>query len=748
MEAKVIRRERQESSRRAAIAKLGAMQMAPTGILAGAAFEPYASVTGLRAGGVRRVHTSAGMPADGMTPASASPADLLLADCGRFLDGYDQSGAAYGPASVGPRLRHALPSPCVFTSKCKRRWVGRRALDVLCEEFSWRPREYWEDAARDGLLLVNGGPVTPDTVLDDASVTQHLSWRFEPPVLDTDPRILAVTAACVAVEKPPSLPMHPGGGYSMLSLQRALECRAPHLGVLRPVHRLDRVTGGVVLFARSSGSAHWLAQLMHRRFVSKTYVALVRGRFPAGPPDGAEWRTSPVPDAPGVDDKPPGEDTDGAFRSLPWPPALEDAPWLPCAEASLSEDSAAACAELGIGQEALMRWVRLPADEWSGEDGSGGGDTTHTAVRPPLPASVDAEGPWLLLGMPLSLERSQTANGGVTGVAAPTPSASSSSSSADAGSPKTPVTPSEGGMEGSSAVRAAGKRSVTLARRLAAPFRMAGEWWSLVAARPMTGRTHQIRIHLASAGFGIGNDPLYGDATPLPGAPPAVDVAPRRGVPDPEAAALEAAGGDPAAMPRSPPWADQRVNTQFCVRSYSAPAPVLEHGPEEEAALRIRLIEAEQGLRRAAEARRTAAAMAEVEEEEEEELEDPWDGAERVRPAKRVRAAMAAGPWEPLGDAVGSADPSNDLSSPDVAAFASVAAARDASWYRKYGAREDFSAAQLACLGVWLHSVRYRARTSNGTSWEFGCGLPSWAADAMAAAAAEEEGADAGGTPA
>ncbi len=36
---------------------------------------------------------------------------------------------------------------------------------------------------------------------------------------------------------------------------------------------------------------------------------------------------------------------------------------------------------------------------------------------------------------------------------------------------------------------------------------------ALVEARPRTGRTHQVRVHLAAAGLSILNDPLYGPAT-------------------------------------------------------------------------------------------------------------------------------------------------------------------------------------------------------------------------------------------
>jgi 23S rRNA pseudouridine1911/1915/1917 synthase len=42
-----------------------------------------------------------------------------------------------------------------------------------------------------------------------------------------------------------------------------------------------------------------------------------------------------------------------------------------------------------------------------------------------------------------------------------------------------------------------------------------GEGWSLVEARPHTGRTHQIRVHLAEAGFPLLGDRLYGGPTAI-----------------------------------------------------------------------------------------------------------------------------------------------------------------------------------------------------------------------------------------
>jgi tRNA pseudouridine32 synthase / 23S rRNA pseudouridine746 synthase len=64
-----------------------------------------------------------------------------------------------------------------------------------------------------------------------------------------------------------------------------------------------------------------------------------------------------------------------------------------------------------------------------------------------------------------------------------------------------------------------GKPSVTTVRLVEAfPARAwAGGLLALVEALPETGRTHQIRVHLADAGFPLAVDPDYGEDDPLRG---------------------------------------------------------------------------------------------------------------------------------------------------------------------------------------------------------------------------------------
>jgi RluA family pseudouridine synthase len=65
-------------------------------------------------------------------------------------------------------------------------------------------------------------------------------------------------------------------------------------------------------------------------------------------------------------------------------------------------------------------------------------------------------------------------------------------------------------------VKKHGKASVTeFTVRARFPQPMGRPGFAHVECRPLTGRTHQIRVHLAASGTPILNDPFYGDATAL-----------------------------------------------------------------------------------------------------------------------------------------------------------------------------------------------------------------------------------------
>ena len=107
-------------------------------------------------------------------------------------------------------------------------------------------------------------------------------------------RVLYEAEDYLIILKPPGLVVHPGAGYHEDTLVQRLIANYPEIRSvghpLRPgiVHRLDRVTAGVMVVARSQRGYLYLVDAFKRRRVRKVYFALCVGM--PEPPAG-ELRT-------------------------------------------------------------------------------------------------------------------------------------------------------------------------------------------------------------------------------------------------------------------------------------------------------------------------------------------------------------------------------------------------------------------------------------------------------------------------
>lgn len=86
--------------------------------------------------------------------------------------------------------------------------------------------------------------------------------------------VLHVDAVLIAVDKPPGKLVIPGRGAPETTVQE--EVAAEH-GRVWVVHRLDRWTSGVLLFARTAAAHRAVNLAFDGREVKKRYLALVRG---------------------------------------------------------------------------------------------------------------------------------------------------------------------------------------------------------------------------------------------------------------------------------------------------------------------------------------------------------------------------------------------------------------------------------------------------------------------------------------
>eukprot|EP00934_Nitzschia_sp_Nitz4_P006597 Nitzschia sp. Nitz4//scaffold189_size62959//41492//43147//NITZ4_006313-RA/size62959-processed-gene-0.24-mRNA-1//1//CDS//3329539911//6587//frame0 len=179
-------------------------------------------------------------------------------------------------------IRTVEPYPYTFTTYAKARWIGRTILDVYATEFGSYPKSYYESAILQGRILVSDKNVSLDYIVKGGDVLTHTVHRHEPGVAVASSsapyvNIVQNTDQILAVDKPGTLPVHACGGYHIQSLMNLLEA---DFGKLYTIHRLDRLTSGLVLLGKTSAVAQEWGKAIMQRDCQKYYLARVQGRFP------------------------------------------------------------------------------------------------------------------------------------------------------------------------------------------------------------------------------------------------------------------------------------------------------------------------------------------------------------------------------------------------------------------------------------------------------------------------------------
>ncbi len=166
-----------------------------------------------------------------------------------------------------------------------------RYLSLKLPQFS---RSHIQNLIDNGHVLVNGKPVKPSFKarpgdLVDISLPAPAPSHLKPLTIPLD--IVYEDDDVLVINKPAGMTVHPGPGHASDTLVNAVLARFPDLpgikGTVRPgvVHRLDKDTSGLIIFARNDRALNSLQQQFQGRMVQKEYVALLRGRI--GPQKGS-----------------------------------------------------------------------------------------------------------------------------------------------------------------------------------------------------------------------------------------------------------------------------------------------------------------------------------------------------------------------------------------------------------------------------------------------------------------------------
>jgi 23S rRNA-/tRNA-specific pseudouridylate synthase len=430
-------------------------------------------------------------------------------------------------------LRRVEPYIYSFETYAKQRWYGRSIKNIFEEEYGGFSAGYVDAAIERGLITVNTEKVAPLYVVKNGDFISHNTLRHEPPVsnLAISYMVPADQPDIVVINKPSTIPIHACGPYrhnsvvaimqndqtvrlpslsgpplakgkiaatsvsacdiesaateskSAVANPTCTECRENQNGShqtpiqttdykpfqLHTVHRIDRLTSGLLLFARTPEAARRLTEQITSRQVHKEYLALVKGKF---------WM--------------PGESTS------------EESGGMAGVSSSDGGGSGGSSSSGGVSRECQDQRELPKGASWQRGVASAGEST-----------QLDHEGAeqaqWLRLDMGIRTISHKHGNRECAEYVPPTPAVGKAEVGAG-GKVKQGKKDRKG--EGGEEIQAC----CSLFRRL---------WYdkdykyghdgdedgeqgvSLVHCWPLTGRTHQLRVHLQHLGHPIVNDPLY-----------------------------------------------------------------------------------------------------------------------------------------------------------------------------------------------------------------------------------------------
>ncbi len=147
-------------------------------------------------------------------------------------------------------------------------------LDGLCARFPRIDRAQWQDRfARGRVQDVQGRALAADQPWQVGLEILYFREVSDEPSIPFSERILYQDEHLLVADKPHYLPVTPAGSYVRETLLARLVAQTGNADLV-PLHRLDRLTAGLVLFSQRPDSRDAYQRLFRERRIDKTYEAL------------------------------------------------------------------------------------------------------------------------------------------------------------------------------------------------------------------------------------------------------------------------------------------------------------------------------------------------------------------------------------------------------------------------------------------------------------------------------------------
>ncbi|ODQ81774.1 hypothetical protein BABINDRAFT_6425 [Babjeviella inositovora NRRL Y-12698] len=197
-------------------------------------------------------------------------------------------------------MRKVLPHHVSREINVKGRWLGKTVVSILDSELAPNTQAYTRSLIDKGKIsLIRGNvksrkqPVQSVVYTDFESLSTipiaqgdmftNICHLHEPPIPLSPSETLSLDVVfededLLIINKPSGVPVHPTGGYFYNTVTEIVKQQLELHNVF-PVHRLDKLTSGVLILGKTSARATAFSKLIQEHSVDKTYFARVRGEF-------------------------------------------------------------------------------------------------------------------------------------------------------------------------------------------------------------------------------------------------------------------------------------------------------------------------------------------------------------------------------------------------------------------------------------------------------------------------------------
>ncbi|MCW5654438.1 RluA family pseudouridine synthase [Hydrogenophaga sp.] len=166
--------------------------------------------------------------------------------------------------------------------------TGQRLDNFLIRILKGVPKSHIYRIIRSGEVRRNKGRVGADDRVVAGDLLRIPPIRLSEKVLEKSANpaparefpVVYEDASFLAIDKPAGVAVHGGSGVSFGVIEQIRQSR-PEARFLELAHRLDRETSGLLLIAKKKSALKGLQDQFRERVTGKTYLAMVKGRWPA-----------------------------------------------------------------------------------------------------------------------------------------------------------------------------------------------------------------------------------------------------------------------------------------------------------------------------------------------------------------------------------------------------------------------------------------------------------------------------------